>query len=206
MAVAISRSSQSSLLLSRLFGAYHQCPFMSYLVRQGPYALRGTDPGRRRLTRHHHHRSLRLRTPASSICEGLLRMGCSVLMMRAAGLAAILIYRFYQPTLSAPSTSYPPHACPNSYHTGSSPASHQRCYDTVILDILKHYVRSQVRTTLLLLFILPQTCHFSVASLGAASCSVGSEGWCRCLPACTGSVLTASTLFYFGGHENWDPY
>ena len=27
--VATSRSSQSSLLLSRLFGAYHQCPFMS---------------------------------------------------------------------------------------------------------------------------------------------------------------------------------
>ena len=55
--VATSRSSQSSLLLSRLFGAYHQCPFMSYLVRQGPYALRGAVPGRRRLPRRHHHRS-----------------------------------------------------------------------------------------------------------------------------------------------------
>ena len=90
IAVVTSRSSQSSLLLSRLFGAYHPCPFMSYLVRQGPYALRGAVPGRRRPPRRRHHRSYHIRTPASSICEGLLRMGCSISMMRAAGLAAIL--------------------------------------------------------------------------------------------------------------------
>ena len=88
--VTTSRSSQTSLLLSRLFSAYHPCPYMSYLVRQGPYVLRGAVTGRRRPPRRRHHRGYHLRTPASSICEGLIRMGCFISMMRAAGLAAIL--------------------------------------------------------------------------------------------------------------------
>ena len=59
---------------------------------------------------------------------------------------------------------------------------------------IQHYVRSQVRTALLQIVLLPAVSLCSFDRMGTHTCSVRGEGWCLCLPTSTGSLSICPSL------------